>query len=90
MFRLRSGMVRRSKSAHLPPADAAGRVEMRVAGVLVEADWSLRGDRLTIVSPVGQFHAATRDPLKGSVEDQARGMIVELWLALRARSSGLF
>lgn len=70
----------------MPPPLASGYVEMRVAGTMMEVAWTLRGGQLTIVSPVGQFHCAERDPFCGSVEDQARGMIPELWEALKDRA----
>lgn len=73
----------RFKSGPAPGPDASGYVEMRIAGTMMQVNWSRTGDHMTIVSPVGQFHAAKRDPIKGSDEDQARAMILELWEALR-------
>lgn len=75
----------RFKSAPARQADAFGYVEMRIAGRMMQVSWSMTGDTLTIVSPVGQHYTARRDPTKGSEEDQARGMILELWTALRER-----
>lgn len=59
---------------------------MRVAGSMVECAWQLRGDDLSISHWIGGSHREKRDPTKGTVEDQARGMILALWQlnALRA------
>ena len=44
-------------------------------------DWSLRGDRMTVVSPFGAFHSGERDPSL-SLEDQARKLAAELYAKL--------
>lgn len=78
-------MCRRYKSSPPPQPDAHGYVEQMIAGRCYEVSWSLTGDRLQIVAMSGSMHSATRDTGKGSVEDQARGMIIELWEKLRSQ-----
>jgi hypothetical protein len=52
---------------------------MRLGGAMMECSWALRGDELSISHWVGGSYREPRDPAKGSVEDQARGMILKLW-----------
>ncbi len=78
-------MSSRTRYRPVPAPDASGVVESRIAGVLFSCPWSLHGARVTIVW-LDRLYSQTRDPMKGTVEDQARGMILELWQTLAARS----
>jgi hypothetical protein len=75
------------KPTPLSPPDARGYVEALVAGRAFEVAWSLRGEEVRVVGLGGQLRVARRDPGRGSVQDQARGMALELWLAVNGRGA---